>query len=36
MPIKKAQSQIEDYFTGKIQIQISCEAPNPNLYHFDG
>jgi len=36
LPIKKAQQQIKEYFSEKVDINISCELPNPNLYHFEG
>jgi len=36
LPVKKAHEQMEQYFKGEIDFKVSCELPDPNLYHFDG
>ena len=36
LPVKKVHEHMELFFKQEVDFKVSCEGPDPNLYHFDG
>jgi len=36
LPVKKVQEQFKNYFNKKIDLIVTAEEPDPNLYYFEG